>query len=169
MFKEEQKKEEIEIFKKFAQSCPYPIDINSIKSKLEPEPDIYCELSDRKSIAFELTECTSELWLELKNYLKTLEEKFYEEFKRLKSLKERFEGKTISIGYGSRIINNNQKDLVTDIISLISNKNNINENEIKISSQLVKKGIIEISKKDSPEFKISLHFAAGIWELSIMY
>jgi len=53
----QQVKNEIRIFKKFARLCPYPIHLNSITKREPPEPDISCNLSDGSTIAFELVEC----------------------------------------------------------------------------------------------------------------
>lgn len=53
----QQAKNEIRIFKKFARLCPYSIHLNSITKKEPPEPDISCNLSDGSTIAFELVEC----------------------------------------------------------------------------------------------------------------
>lgn len=50
-------KNELRIFKKFAESCPYPIDFESIEKRSPPEPDILCRLSDGTALAFELMEC----------------------------------------------------------------------------------------------------------------
>jgi hypothetical protein len=163
-------KQEIEIFKKFAQSCPYPIDINSIKSKLEPEPDIYCKLSNGTSIAFELTEDTDELLLRLESYRNKLNKIFHEEFEKLsKNLKEKFGKRLITICYDRKIIKNDLKKLIRNIISIILNENNINDNEIKISSQLKQKGIIHIFKKEHPKFKISFLYSYSFWELSTLF
>lgn len=49
-------KNELSIFKKFAEVCPYDIDFDSIEKRQPPEPDILCRLSDGKKIAFELVE-----------------------------------------------------------------------------------------------------------------
>lgn len=49
-------KNEIRIFKKFTELCPYLINPNSIKKKDPPEPDISCSLSDGSILAFELVE-----------------------------------------------------------------------------------------------------------------
>jgi hypothetical protein len=52
-----QGKREIQIVKKFAEICPYKINLNSIKKKDPPEPDIFCKLDNRLELNFELVEC----------------------------------------------------------------------------------------------------------------
>jgi len=60
IIKSDQGKKELEIFKSFAKHYPYTIRMNSIKKMKPPEPDILCELVNRKKIAFELGQCLDE-------------------------------------------------------------------------------------------------------------
>lgn len=163
-------KEEKEIFEKFINSSDNPLRITKYEKRNPPEPDIYCELSDRTTIAFELTEDTDELLLRLESYQKKLEKIFHEEFEKLsKNLKEKFGKRLITIYYDRKIIKNDLKKLIRNIISIILNENNINDNEIKISSQLKQKGIIHIFKKEHPKFKISFLYSYSFWVSSTIF
>ncbi len=60
----QQTKNEVRIFRKFARICPYPIDLNSITKKNSPDcqnkkspPDISCNLSDGSTMDFEVVQC----------------------------------------------------------------------------------------------------------------
>ena len=52
-----QGKREIQIIKKFADICPYKINLYSIEKKDPPEPDIFCKLENGLELSFELVEC----------------------------------------------------------------------------------------------------------------
>lgn len=52
-----QGKREVQILKKFADICPYKIDVISVKKENPPNPDIYCKLKDGTELYFELVEC----------------------------------------------------------------------------------------------------------------
>jgi len=52
-----QGKREVQIVKKFADICPYKIDVTSVKKENPPKPDIYCKLKDGTELYFELVEC----------------------------------------------------------------------------------------------------------------
>lgn len=56
VIKENQTKNKIKIFKAFAKVCPYNIDLESIKKRESPEPDILCNI-DGENIAFEMVDC----------------------------------------------------------------------------------------------------------------
>ncbi|GAF94475.1 unnamed protein product, partial [marine sediment metagenome] len=60
IIKSDQGKKELEIFRGFAKHYPYKINMNSIKKRKPPEPDILCELVNCNKIAFELGECLDE-------------------------------------------------------------------------------------------------------------
>ena len=52
--KKDQAENELKIFRKFAEICPYSIDINSIEKREPPEPDILCKMVDGEMLAFEI-------------------------------------------------------------------------------------------------------------------
>lgn len=54
---DKQSQNELRVFKKFAQICPYSINLATIEKRNHPEPDILCKLSDGTAIAFEIVEC----------------------------------------------------------------------------------------------------------------
>lgn len=53
----QQSQNELRVFKKFSEVCPYPINFDSIEKREPPEPDILCKLLDEKVMAFEIVEC----------------------------------------------------------------------------------------------------------------
>jgi hypothetical protein len=87
----QQTKNEIRIFKKFAKLCPYPIHLDSITKKEHPEPDISCVLSDGNIIAFELVECIDKSTAQSIYGSQKLKKAFHSELEKLpKEKKERF-------------------------------------------------------------------------------
>jgi hypothetical protein len=57
IYLDRQSQNELRVFKKFAEVCPYGSTFDSIEKRQPPEPDILCRLSDGKEIAFEIVEC----------------------------------------------------------------------------------------------------------------
>jgi hypothetical protein len=53
----QQSRNELRVFKRFAEVCPYSINFDSIEKRNPSEPDILCKLSDGRTIAFEIVEC----------------------------------------------------------------------------------------------------------------
>lgn len=54
---DKQSQNELRVFKRFSQICPYPINLATIEKRNPPEPDMLCKLSDGTTIAFEIVEC----------------------------------------------------------------------------------------------------------------
>lgn len=107
----QQAKNEIRIFNKFARVCPYQIDIDSITKKESPEPDISCKISDGRIIAFELVECIDERIARSNYGSPKLTQGFRDELEKLpKEKKERFEGvfrsSLISVTFSKKISTN---------------------------------------------------------------
>jgi len=89
---EEQKKEELDVFLRFATVCDLCIDARSVKKCKEQRPDILCRTKAGKPIAFELTEILGSHFSNLtkkQHYVKTSLDDFYDE-KLHKDKKEKF-------------------------------------------------------------------------------
>lgn len=84
-------KNEIRIFKKFAELYPYLINPNSIKKKDPPEPDISCSLSDGSILAFELVEIIDEDLAMARYDSLRLEEAFKDVLKKQPQKRKQFE------------------------------------------------------------------------------
>lgn len=52
--------DELRVFKKFAQICPYLINLESIEKRNPPEPHFLCRLTDATATAFEIVECVDD-------------------------------------------------------------------------------------------------------------
>lgn len=58
--KSNQSQEELKIFRNFAKHYPCKINMDSIKKRKPPEPDILCKSINNKKFAFELVQCLHE-------------------------------------------------------------------------------------------------------------
>jgi hypothetical protein len=131
---DKQSENELRIFKKFAEKCPYPIDFKSIEKRNPPEPDIFCQLSDSTSLTFELVECIdSSLSRSIYNSCE-LAKAFYEQVEKLpkhekKRIKSHFQI-LVSVVFEKGITIRKKRSLIKPIFDLLWTE----ENEIKIRS-----------------------------------
>lgn len=131
---DKQSENELRIFKKFAEKCPYPIDYKSIEKRSPPEPDILCRLSDGTALAVELVECIdSSLSRSIYNSCE-LGKAFYEEVEKLpkrekKRVKSHFQI-LVSVVFQKEITIRKKRSLIKPIFDLLWTE----ENEIKIRS-----------------------------------
>ena len=141
-----QGKREIQIVKKFADICPYKINLNSIKKKDPPEPDIFCKLDNGLELNFELVECldnsiakTTSDQISLK-YLLDDEKNKLPLCKKMR-FKRKYRNALIYIAFNEKLPLIRRKRSIPYLIDFLLN---LNENQIK-------KDGIEIN--DCPEIK----------------
>jgi len=129
-----QSKNELRIFKKFAEVCPYSIVFDSIEKLQPPEPDILCRLSDGEEITFELVECIdNSLARSIYDSCK-LRKAFDDEIDKLSKLekmqiKTKFSNVMISIVFHKKISLINKLNSINIVFSQLWSK----ENEEKIA------------------------------------
>ena len=51
---EQQHREELNVFERFAHACPLPLLVDTAANRPEPEPDVLCDLTTGEKVAFEL-------------------------------------------------------------------------------------------------------------------
>lgn len=135
-----QGKREIQIFNKFAEICPYKINLNSIKKKEPPEPDIFFKLENGLELSFELVECldnpiakTPSDQVSLK-YLLDDEKNKLPLCKKMR-FKRKYKNALIYITFNEKLTLTKRKRATPHLIDFLLNldENQINKDEIKIS------------------------------------
>lgn len=132
--------QEIEIFGKFVNSPDNPLRINKYEKRNPPEPDFYCELSDGKTIAFELTECigkddarlSNRIW-KLIPLLKDYRDKKLPEEKKSK-FKKKFNKTIIDIDFIDKISDNKIISKIPNIFDCLLTLNENYNGEINIKN-----------------------------------
>lgn len=145
----QQAKNEIRIFKKFARACPYKIDLNSIvhKDPRKKEPDISCNLLDGHNIAFEIVQCLDptiaqstykpqKLKKELDSEVEKLPDAEKERFKRI------FKDAHISITF-KPISTNKIKSSIPVILECLLTMGNVRDGKFNLSSHKNLKNVVD--------------------------
>ena len=57
---DQQKRDEVEVFRRFANVCPLNICLDFVQTQQPPKPDIICQLADGGKIEFELSEAVDQ-------------------------------------------------------------------------------------------------------------
>lgn len=146
-----QSRNELRVFKKFAEICSYEFRFNSIEKRQHPEPDILCRLSNGDEIAFELVECIDEsLACSIYDSCK-LRKAFDDKIENLPKIekvriKTNFSNLLISIVFHKNISLINKQNSINFIFSQLWTK----ENEEKVVK--IKEEVSFFSKKQSELF-----------------
>ncbi len=142
-----QGKRETQIFIKFADICPYKIEVTSVKKENPPKPDIYCKLKDGTELYFELVECldnsiaeTTSNQIKLKKLLDNEVNSLLPSCKRMR-FKRKYNNALIYIAFNEKLTLTKRKRSIPYLIDFLLN---LNEKQIK-------KDEIEIN--DCPEIK----------------
>lgn len=148
---DKQSENELRVFKKFAQICPYSINLATIEKRNHPEPDILCKLSDGTAIAFEIVECLDRsLSRSIYNSCE-LGRAFYNEIEKLPDdeknrVKSKFGDALISIVFHRDVSLIKKRRLVKQIFEQLWTV----ENEKKI--QEMEKSFAFLSPQESEQF-----------------
>jgi hypothetical protein len=135
-----QRKREIQIFKKFTDECPYKINLTSVKKENPPKPDIYCRLKDGTELFFELVECldnsiakTTSNQISLK-YLLDDEVNKLPLYKRMR-FKRKYKNALIYIAFNEKLPLIRRKRSIPYLIDFLLNlnENQIEKDEIEIN------------------------------------
>lgn len=123
---------EKEVFIKFANICPYQIDINSIQKNDPPKPDISCKLLNGDRLDFELTECIHRNvsqpihdQLDLRKLLYTELEKLPEQKKE--EIKEKYKHSSITVDFCKEAKKHKKQQAVPMIFDFLIRIQNSNE------------------------------------------
>lgn len=144
---DEQAKNELRVFKKFARVCPYPIDFGSIEKRRPREPDIFCKFRDGRPITFEISECIDEgIAHSIYDPLK-LRQAFDTELEKLpkrekQRIKTNFCDALISVAFYRDISEHKKKNSIKKIIDYLLSLKNRSKVEFDLKSQPSLKGIV---------------------------
>jgi len=135
-----QGKREVQIVKKFADICPYKIDVISVKKENPPKPDIYCKLKNGTELYFELVECldnsiaeTTSNQIKLKKLLDNEVNSLLPSYK-IMSFKRKYNNALIYIAFNEKLTLPKRKRSIPHLIDLLLNfdENQIKKDEIEI-------------------------------------
>jgi len=154
----EKAKNEIRIFKNFAEVCPYSIDLNSVeKIESERKPDILCNLSDGSTIAFELVQCIDKSIAQVINDLPKLRKAFDDNVEKLpkekgKQFKDNFGNASIFVHFKKEITMNKKLSSIPKIIDYLLSLLKATEGELDLCNKNLK-NIIRRIVIDRREFR----------------
>ncbi len=156
---DEQAKNELRVFKKFARVCPYPIDFGSIEKRRPTEPDIFCKFRDGRPIAFEISECIDEgiarsiydpLPLKLRQVFYTELEKLSKEEKQ--KFKINFSNASINVAFCKGVSKNKKLYSIKTILKHLLTLKNGAEGNFDLTAQQNLKSIVgRIFIKQGPD------------------
>ena len=101
---ERQAREEVAVFRLFATACPLPVCLDSIQSRMPPEPDILCEVTGEGPVAFELVESIDARYAQQTNDAIELKLRFEEAYNALplrdkKQLRDKYSDALILVDF----------------------------------------------------------------------
>ena len=144
------------VFKKFAQICPYSINLGSIKKRNPPEPDILCKLSDEAAIAFEIVECIDRSLARSIVDFFILTKAFYDEVEKLPDekkhrVKSKFSGISIKILFHKGVSLKKKICLIKPIFDQLWTMENEEKIEEKIGEN--KRSFLFLTRQESQQLE----------------
>ena len=153
---DKQSQNELRVFKKFAQICPYSINLGSIEKRNPPEPDILCKLSDEAAIAFEIVECIDRSLARSIVDFFILTKAFYDEVEKLPDekkhrVKSKFSGISIKILFHKGVSLKKKICLIKPIFDQLWTMENEEKIEEKIGEN--KRSFLFLTRQESQQLE----------------
>ena len=172
---ERNEKEEVEIFKAFANACELPFRLDSIKKTYPPNPDIQCEVSGTGLLAFELVQIMDQNYANLLKKNRDTRERLDEHLYNLPNKKkvcfdQLYSNATISLDFQNNCTFCQREKLLQKTIDHLLTLNEKFEGNTSVNISKNKDKdllIIKISRNHFNRIRFRVNFASFFTDLTI--